>query len=243
MNKSLFSLILISIMTVNTALFASYDEALKLYQEKRYKDSLAKIATDLVVGRDTDAKSSNYELRYLAAHNHWRLGNVEAAISHFKRCSEIQKDISDPLVDLALMLVEFKKYKDAEIYAARALGIQKTPMVYYVIGKSAYGAGNFWRAKEFYEKAISLDPELYAAYNGLGCSLLKLGKFTHANTAFSAALSIAPSSPEILNNMGLCLEKMGKNQDAKNYYKKAIDKNPDNPVIVKNLSRVSQNSK
>jgi tetratricopeptide (TPR) repeat protein len=223
--------------------FAAYSDALKLYQDKKYQESLGKIAGELVVGRDTDAKSSNYELRFLAAHNHWKLGNYEAAIAHFKRCAEIQKDIADPLLDLALLLAETGKYREAELHVTRALAMQKSALGYYIIGKSAYGVGNFWKAKEFYEKAIGLDPGLYIAYNGLGCALMKLSRYAHANTAFSAALSVMPSSPEILNNMGLCLEKMGKRDEAVGYYEKAAGLTPQNPVIRQNLNRVKENKK
>ncbi len=231
------------ILAMSSALLASYDEALKLYQDKKYQESLGKIAVALVVEKDMDAKSPNYELRFLAAHNHWKLGNYEAAIAHLKRCTEIQKDIVDPLIDLSMVLIDAGKYHDADIYTARALALQKSALVYYLIGKSAYGIGNFWKAKEFYEKAIGIDPGLYIAYNGLGCTLMRLARYTQANTAFAAALSMVPSSPEVLNNMGLSLEKMGKRDEALAYYKKAAEKNVQNPVIQQNLNRVKDAKK
>ncbi len=241
MRKLLYFIIIMGVC--QTAGFASYEEALQLYTQKKYEDSLTQIASELVIEKDFDQKSPNYELRYLAAHNHWKLGNYESAAAHLKRCTEIQKDITDPLIDLAALLIEQKKFREAETYTVRALSIQKEPMAYYLTGKAAYGVGNFWRAKEFYEKAISLDPELYVAYNGLGCSLMKLERYSQANTAFSAALAIAPDSAEVLNNMGLSLEKLGRANDALAYYKKASEYAPDNPVIVANLNRLGEKQK
>ncbi|HSV96641.1 MAG TPA: tetratricopeptide repeat protein [Spirochaetota bacterium] len=222
-----------------TIVLASYDDALKLFQENKYRESLEKIAAELSVDRDFQDNSPNYALRFLAAHNHWKMGNHEAAISHFRRCADIRKNLPDPLIDLGLLLIDFKRYRDAELFAQRALTLQKSPTAYYVVAKSAYGLGNYWRAKEFFEKAISLDPEFFAAYNGLGMTLMRLGRYTQASTAFAAALASAPASPELLNNMGLCLEKMGKPKEALEYYKKADRLNQGNAVIQQNLARLS----
>lgn len=218
---------------------ASYDEALRLFQEKKFRESLDLIASELSVDRDFQQNSPNYALRFLAAHNHWKMGNYEAAIAHFRRCADIQKDLPDPLIDLGLLLIDTGRYREAEPFAQRALALQKNPIAYYVVAKSAYGVGNFWRAKEFYEKAISMDPEFFAAYNGLGMTLMRLERYTQASTAFAAALAAAPSSPELLNNMGLCFEKMGKKKEALEYYRKAERQSPENQTVRQNLSRLS----
>lgn len=233
-------IILILIAVSPSLAFASYDQALKLYQQNKFKETLAVIAAELSVGKDADPNSENYALRFLAAHSHWKLGNTEAAIAHFKRCTEIKRDTVDPSIDLSLMLIELGRYREAEASAVKALAAQKNPMLYFLVGRSAYGAGNYWRAKEFYEKAIAVDPTLYIAYNGLGCALMRLGKHTQANTAFSAALATAPVSPEILNNIGRSLEKMGKPREAASYYKKALELRPDSQVITQNLNRIKE---
>ncbi len=225
---------------LSTTLFASYDEALKLYMDRQYKDSLAKIATELVVERDFEANSPNYELRYLAAHNHWKLGNFDNAILHLKKCAEIQKDILDPQIDIALILIDAKRFRDAEASAMKALAIQKHPMVYFLLGKTSYGMGNYQKAKEFYEKAISLNPELYIAYNGLGMTLIKMNRYSNANIAFAAAEAIAPASSEIMNNLGLSFEYLGKDDDALTCYRKAAEKSPENPIIQQNYARLKE---
>jgi tetratricopeptide (TPR) repeat protein len=236
--KKLICITAILLIQASFAL-ASYDDALKLFQEKKYRESLEKIAVELSVERDFQENSPNYALRFLAAHNHWKMGNHEAAISHFRRCADIQKDLPDPLVDLGLLLIDLRRYREAEPFAQRALALQKSPIAYYIVARSAYGLGNYWRAKEFFEKAISIDPEFFAAYNGLGMTLMRLGRYTQANTAFAAALTAAPSSTELLNNMGLCLEKMGKPKEALEYFKKADRLSPGNTTIQQNLARLS----
>ncbi|TFH40492.1 MAG: hypothetical protein E4G96_07400, partial [Chrysiogenales bacterium] len=58
-----------------TPVFASYEDALKLYEAERYQESLKLVADQLVTDDDFKPNSSNYNLRFLAAHNHWKLGN------------------------------------------------------------------------------------------------------------------------------------------------------------------------
>jgi Flp pilus assembly protein TadD len=235
--KIIISIILF-IISFNSIVIASYKEALSLYETKKYKESLAIIARELDPKKDMENNSLNYDLRFLAAHNHWKLGNLQGAIGHFRRCADIKKNSADPLIDLSLMMLDSKRYGDANFFAMGAVKIAESQMPYYVLGKSAVKLGNFYKAKEYFEKAILIDPEFWTAYNDLGIVLMELKKYGEANTAFSAALSVMPGSIEIQNNIAMSLEKMNKLEDALTYYNKALEKNSGNPVIQTNMNRV-----
>jgi tetratricopeptide (TPR) repeat protein len=221
-----------------TALFASYKEALKLYEKNDYTGSLKIIASELETANDSKPDSPNYNLRFLAAHDHWKLGNTKSAMDHFARCIEIKKSKVDPYIDLALLQIELKKYGEAENTARRGLEAEKSPMLYYIMGMASLKRENFWKAKEMFEKANSLNPELYYSYNALGISLMRLKKYSEANTAFSAAHAIKPKSVEIINNLGMSYEKLGKNKDAYEYFKQALSMDEKNSVIAANLERI-----
>ncbi|MBN2042145.1 MAG: tetratricopeptide repeat protein [Spirochaetes bacterium] len=222
----------------SAAVYASYGEALKLYEAGMYNDSLKMIAEELDISKDLEENSPNYDLRFLAAHNHWKLGNLGPAIVHFKKCTLIKKDVADPLIDLSLMLMDFKRYGDARYFAGKALEIKESAEPYYVLGGYDAVMGRYYAAKKNFEKAISFNPEFGVSYNALGVVLMKLGKFSEANTAFSAALVFLPESAEVLNNIALSLEKTGKNGQALEYLNKAFEKDPNNREIQKNLSRL-----
>ncbi len=226
------------LISINTALSASYKEALSLFEEKKYKESLEVIARELDPKKDLEKDSPNYEMRFLAAHNHWKLGNVQAAVIHFKRCSEIKKDIPDPLTDLSFLMLEYKRYGDAAFFAGMALKISEGSASYYLLGKSAMKIGNYYKAKEYFEKAISLDPESWTSYNNLGIVLMRLKKYSEANTAFSAALAGMPDSTEVLNNIAVNFETSGRLDEALKYFSMANEKSPENPVIKANLERI-----
>ncbi len=238
MNKGF--LILIAIIFMNSVALASYEDALELYTEQKYKKSLKMIADELVIEKDLEPESSNFKLRYLAAHNHWKLGNTGSAIAHFKRCTEIQKENPDPLIDLSLLFLDMARAGDARFFAKKALKIKEDPIVYYILGNISVARKYYWKAKEHFEKAISIDPELYIAYNGLGITLMRLKKYSEANTAFSAAMAMSPESPEILNNMATCLKRMGKLNEAHGHYSTAIAKVPDNKVILNNMNHLKK---
>jgi len=220
--------------------FASYDEAVKLYQEKKYQESLKIIASELITEDDMKPGSINYNQRFLAAHIHWKLGNSQPATSHFNRCMVIKKDSVDPYIDLGLFQIELKKYEEAGATARKGLKIRDSAMLYYIQGVVAVADGNYWRAKDMFEKANSLEPELYISYNSLGIVLLNLKKYSDANTAFTVANALRPRSFEIINNIGISLEKMSKFDDALKYYEQAKTIDPESPVIKKNIARVEQ---
>jgi len=201
-------LFLFLIMMINSFVFASYDDALVLFQKKNYDQSLKMIADELVVADDFKENSPNYKLRYLAAHNHWKLGNSKSVIAHFKKCMEINKETVNPYIDLSLYLVEQKRYEDANSVAERGLKIKADPMLYWVLGKSRTGQGKIADAKEFYEKAMSIDPEIFIVNFDLGIVFMQMKQYGKANTAFSAASILNTESAEVYHNLALSFYKM-----------------------------------
>jgi tetratricopeptide (TPR) repeat protein len=239
MKKILTFLITVTFMT---AAFAEYQEALNLFQENKYQEALKIVADDLTVADDMVEGSPNYKLRFLAAHIHWKLGNTDSAVSHFKRCMDINKTSVDPYIDLGLMMLELKRYDDASNIFREGMKRKEDAMLYYGLAKINLINKNWWRAKELFEKTNSLDPEIYVSYNDLGIVLMNLKKYSDANAAFSVALAIKPDSAEILNNMALSLEKLGKKDEALRYAEKALDHGKDNQAIKINHQRIKAGS-
>ncbi len=241
MKKLLFFSLLFTMISSNV--FAAYDQALALFQEKKYQESLNILGQDLIVADDFKPGSPNYKIRFLAAHNHWKLGNEESASSHFRRCMAIDKTKIDPYVDLAILLSEKGRLNAASSVIEDGLNIKEDAMLFWILGRVTYQKENYWRAKELLEKANSLDPEFYFSYNDLGIVLMKLNKFGDANAAFSVALAINPESAEINANIAQSLNMMGKANDAEGYAKKALELAPDNEMIKKLIKKIEENKK
>jgi len=234
MVRAILVLSLIMLSSINV--FASYEEALKLFEEGNYSASLNVIAAELDPDNDFVANSPNYNLRFLAAHNHWKLGNDRAVISHFNRCMEIRRDSIDPHIDLALFYLERGRFADAEAVCRRGFEIKQSPMLYYIIGRTHLARHNFRRARDNFERANSLDPEFYLSYNGLGIALMHLGRIGEANFAFRIASTLRPQNSQVLNNLGVSYEALGNRQSAVAAFERALRLDPNNVEIRNNLS-------
>lgn len=241
MKKIFFFSLIFTVISSNV--FASYDQALALFQEKKYQESLNILADDLFIAEDFTPGSPNYKIRFLAAHVHWKLGNEESAIIHLKKCMAIDKTKVDPYIDLAILLTEKGHLNSASSIAEDGLKIKEDPMLYWILGRISYQKENYWRAKEMFEKSVSMDPELYFSYNDLGIVLMKLSKFGDANVAFSVALAVNPGSAEINSNIAQSLVMMDKNNDAEVYAKKASELAPDNEMIKNLVKKIEENKK
>jgi len=240
--KKLLFFSLIFIMT-SLNVFAAYDQALVLFQEKKYQESLNMLAQDLIVADDFKPGSPNYKIRFLAAHNHWKLGNDESASAHFRRCMAIDKTKVDPYIDLAILLMEKGRLNAASSIVEDGFKIKEDAMLFWILGRIAYEKENFPRAKELLEKANSIDPEFYFAYNDLGIVLMKLNKFGDANAAFSVALAINPESVEINTNIAQSFVMMGKSNEAEGYAKKALELKPDSEMIKNLIKKIEESKK
>lgn len=223
------------------AAFASYDQALALFQEKKYQESLTMVANELVVAEDYKENSPNYKLRYLAAHNHWKLGNDQAAVAHFRKCMSIKKNAVEPYIDCSMLFLEKQRFGDAGSIAEDGLKIKDDPMLYWVLGRVAMARKDYWRAKELFEKSNSMDPELYVSYNDLGIVLIHLNKAGDANAAFSVALAIYPDSAEANYNMAYSCLLIGKKNDALSYSKRALELAPGNEAVKKLIEKIESN--
>ncbi len=233
-------ILLIVLLCTSEGVYASYDDALKLYSEKKYGESLKKLAEILVTEDDLKPGSPNYRIRFLAAHNHWKMGNFDSATIHFKRCMAIDKEKVDPYIDLSLMLLEEGKPGYSGMIARNGLRVKRDPMLYFVLGRISVEVKNYWGAKQFFEKANSINPEIFISYYYLGIALIKLKKYSQANTAFSVANAIEKDLPETLNNLALTYELMGKKKKALEYYRRALEGKGKNETILNNIKRLEK---
>lgn len=56
-------------------------------------------------------------------------------------------------------------------------------------------------ARAAYERAIQIDPQFAAAYNGLGMALANLGRLTEARAAIQRAIELQPDYPAAVRNL------------------------------------------
>src|SRR4029077_16806354 len=72
----------------------------------------------------------------------------------------------------------------------------------YRLGTLLARSGETARAREAYERALALQPDLAEASNDLGALLAQAGDLDAAIGRFRAALASTPDYPDALNNLG-----------------------------------------
>lgn len=112
-------------------------------------------------------------------------------------------------------------------------------------GNRYYKEGNYDKAEEAYQKALSKKENLIARYN-LGNTLYKKESIDDAVKSFDGVIS-ATDDPELktkaLYNKGVLLHKGNRLTEAIDAYKQALRLNPDDDEVRKNLQLALQQKK
>ena len=85
----------------------------------------------------------------------------------------------------------------------------------YRLGTLLAKAGETARARDAYEKALALQPDLAEASNDLGALLAQSGDVDGGIARFRAALASTPDYPDALNNLGYALLLTGHDAEAR----------------------------
>lgn len=104
-------------------------------------------------------------------------------------------------------------------------------------GGSPVDQAGFEAAREAYEQALELDPNLAAACTNLGTMFAELGHHDEARDHYDAALRIDPQQVEVQINLAELSLREGESQDAIEAYRHVLASAPDNPEAHYGLAR------
>ena len=114
----------------------------------------------------------------------------------------------------------------------------------YRLGTLLVETGQGARAREVFERALALQPDLAEASNDLGVKLNRLvvsdarGELPRAIERFRAAVRAMPDYPDALNNLGYALLQAGLPEEAREFYQKALALQPDLAEALNNLGLI-----
>jgi Flp pilus assembly protein TadD len=113
-------------------------------------------------------------------------------------------------------------YADAaELFAAYVESKPDNPWGRYMLGLSAWKAGDLARAEQAFDEALTLDPAHLKSMLNSTRVLLERGKNAEALERVTAALEIAPQSAEASRLHGRVLTQVGQNEEAIVAYQRA----------------------
>ncbi|MFQ5344248.1 MAG: tetratricopeptide repeat protein, partial [Anaerolineae bacterium] len=97
--------------------------------------------------------------------------------------------------------------------------------------------GQYRRAIQTFEEALSLYPALPGARTNLGICYYELGDYARAVEAYQAELEISPHEDRLHNNLGTLYAGLGNFAEATRHYERALEINPFNTNARANLER------
>ena len=134
-------------------------------------------------------------------------------------------------------------------FKALEISNNKYPRAYRCLGKYYYSVEkNNTKAKEYYEKAMSINPSFPSIWFSLGMIYIQEKNFNKALICFSKILSNDDSNGEVWGNMGVCFIQLNKFKEAEKCLEQGYFKSKgswrmlDNLIYVcvenKNLSKI-----
>lgn len=100
------------------------------------------------------------------------------------------------------------------------------PRAHQLLGLAALKEGDLDAAVAELDAAVTLDPSLWRAWNGLGVAHDRRQDWAQADVAYDQALQAAPDEPVIHNNLGFSMVLRGRHDEAVRHLVKAAARAP-----------------
>lgn len=191
----------------------SYQKALQNYSANKYTTSLRYIWHVL------RSQPRNFNLRYLMAHNYWKLKDYPQAIKEFERCLRYQPLQASTYSDLSLLYMERKFYVSAGsiswqgIQTLRSQEKEIPTKLYNTLSRSFLHRGNATNALEAAQQAKSTFSQTNSRVKDQVEALILearalqiLKKFEKAEISLQWALSLKQGDPHVKNLLGYVYE-------------------------------------
>lgn len=152
----------------------------------------------------------------------------DRAIKVAKTVANLHPDNAALQVQVATLEMTVQRYgealvilEDLEAKAPENLDPREKSVLLFMLGNCYFYSGNYAKATEVLNNAISLTPRMATANAVIGEIYVKTGNIDLASTNLDKALAVNPRYPGALFYKGICLEKSGKAELAQDYYLKA----------------------
>ena len=211
----------------------TYGDAEKVYALGRYRE-----ATDLF-GAYVERKPENPWGRYMLGLSAWKSGDVELAESALREAVKLSPNHVKGSLNLARVLLDADKPKDAVEFATRATDIEPTNgEAWRVLGNALSELGEFDGAEQAYREALVVDDSDAWSMNNLGLLRIRHGLYEEALPPLARAVELKPNSALFQNNLGVALERTGHLVEALETYRKAVEADPSHGKAGASVTRL-----
>jgi Tfp pilus assembly protein PilF len=105
-------------------------------------------------------------------------------------------------------------------------------------GAAAFERGDVTAARDFFQKALELNPASVTAHTNLGILADTAGDLEEAARHFSRAVRLEPSSSSVRNNYGVILQRLGRTREAAAEFEASLRADARQPNALVNLAQI-----
>lgn len=243
------------------------NKAIKLFNNKNYKESLATLFVLL------EKNSKSIDILLLISYNFMQLKNyrdalvyfekvkklnnklpqvfynigvcqnllaqTNEAIKNFNKAISLKNNYIEPYIQLGQLLKKQNLFDEAiTVYRKGLVNISKKESININISELYYLKKDYELSISYAKEALKENINNYFANINIANCLMDQGKIKESIAELKKAQSIEPSSPMIYSNLGLCYRILGENKKSEENYKKAIQLNPNLHDAYFNLSHI-----
>jgi Flp pilus assembly protein TadD len=166
-------------------------------------------------------------------------GEVQEAVTHFRRAATLRPDHARTFNNLGAALESLGRRNEAEESLRRALAIQPDyPNALYNLGNVLRATDRPAEALEAYTRALTLQPQDADAWSNAGIALQTLGRLEEAERHLRQALALRPGDARLHDNLGLLLVARGRLEEARAAHQSALRLDPGFAAAHANLALV-----
>ena len=156
------------------------------------------------------------------------LGRFEQAIASYDRALEIKPDLHEAWYNRGNALFNLGRFEEAIASYDRALEIKTDKHeAWNNRGFALFNLGRLEEAIASYDRALEIKPDYHQAWYGRGFALDDLGRFAEAIASYDQALEFKPDYPDAWYNRGNALGNLGRFEEAIASYDQALEIKPD----------------
>jgi tetratricopeptide (TPR) repeat protein len=152
---------------------------------------------------------------------------VDEGIEWAARCLSLRPDDVEPRVIMARFLFAREMPAEASVHLNHALRSQDgSPDGMYCLGRYYLDLGDWYGARDYFERALRVDPVHYLALRDLQCCYFELGDFHQAIDACERLLEMDPTDAGSHYNLGLTYQRLGRVHLAAKYFEESVRQDP-----------------
>jgi tetratricopeptide (TPR) repeat protein len=177
------------------------------------------------------------EVFYNRADLKYAVGDLTGALADFTYVLELDPRFLDAYINRASLLIELDQLDDARADVAAGLAVDPdAAYLHCILGQLDEAAGDPAAARGAYDTALSIDPDLQAAWAGRASLRFDGGDLSGALADLQRALNIG-ESPELRANRATVLQAANRWSEALADLERALQSEPDDTDLLNSRQR------